>query len=178
MIVTRPRATPAKVSKPMPKAVPKAAPEAPSRRLRLTSSNTAVDTALMVTRAKAAIEEQLKVISKSESDIDAAKEQIDKANKVIEAQLKLAGLTLHTDGAYLAEIIEQWTNQSRNVDPKKFRTKTTNEVFWACIEVSLTKAKAHMTEKELNEIADVVPAQFKGQVLKIKKLEPKRRGKK
>jgi hypothetical protein len=188
MLVTRQKAAPAKAvtpAKTQGRAAVKAAtktvakpeveiPTAP-RRLRVTSSNTAMETARMVMRAKAAIEEQLKVISKSEEEIDVAKAGIDQANKVIEAQLKLADLTHHTDGVYLAEIVEQWTNQSRNIDPQKFKNKVTNEVFWASIEVSLTKAKTHLTEKELNEIADVVPSQFKGRALKVKKLGPQKR---
>ena len=187
MLISRPKATVARTlvstaklaAKPVVKTVAKAKAEPPPEpstqpaaksRLRLTSSNTASDKSRMVAKAKLAIEEQLILISKYEDEIDVAVEQIAQATKIVEAQLKLAGLTCHSYGDHVAEIIEQWTNQSRNIDPKKFRNKVPVEVFWSSIEVSLTKAKAHLTEKEINEIADVVPSQFKGKVLKIKKL--------
>lgn len=169
----RTKSTPVETAEEVVETTPETTPETPTRRLRLTSANTAMDASKTATRAKAAIDEQLKVISKSEADIDVAAAQITQANKIIEAQLQLAGLTHHTDGVYLAEIIDQWTNQSRNIDPKKFKNQVTNDVFWESIEVSLTKAKAHLTEKEINEIADVVPSQFKGKILKVKKLGPR-----
>ena len=194
MLITRPKATVARTlvstaklaAKPAMKSAVKSAAKVETRIVkkahpaeevlnttsvrRTRHSTTASDKSRMVAKAKQAIEEQLKLISKSEETIDAATEQIKQAYKVVEAQLKLADLTCHSYEDHVAEIVEQWTNQSRNIDPKKFRNKVTAEVFWDSIEVSLTKAKAHLTEKEINEIADVVPSQFKGKVLKIKKL--------
>lgn len=149
----------------------------PARRLRVTSVNAAVFREARAQEARTKIDAQLKLVSEAEAEIDAAQAKLSEAYRMIEAQMKLADLEVHSDGAYIAEIKEQWTNQTRDIDPKKFRNRVEAEVFWGSIAVSVTKAKHYLSERELNEISDVHPGKLVGKVLKVKKLEPRRRSK-
>lgn len=145
------------------------------RRLRVTSVNAAVHRAGTEQAARQKIDEQLKLISDAERQIDEAQIVIAQAYKMVEAQLRLANIMFHSNGLYLAEIKEQWTNQSTDIDPKKFRVKVPDAAFWGSISVSVTKAKSFLTAKELSEIADVKPGMKIGEVLKVSKIEPKKR---
>ncbi len=124
------------------------------------------------------IDAQLKLIAKAEADIDDAQRRITAAHALVEASLRDANMTIRTDGVYVAELAEQWTRQARAIDPKVFKNRVPNDVFWSCISVNLTRAAEHLSEKEMNEIADVVPSTLVGRVLKIKKIEARRRSKK
>lgn len=121
-------------------------------------------------KAKLQIEAQLKLISNAYTAIDQAQEQVDQAFKIVEAQLRLVNLTEHTDGVYRAALEEVWTRQSRTVDPKKFRAHVAADVFWDSIKVSLEKVKEHISEKELNNISDIVASKMTGRALKVSKV--------
>lgn len=176
MLVLRRRS--ALVAKPAPVAAsPTIAVHQPQRRLRVTSVNAAVFREARAQEARTKIDAQLKLVSEAEAAIDAAHTKLEEAYKMIEAQMKLADLQVHSNGGYIAEIKEQWTNQTRDIDPKKFRNRVAAEVFWGSISVSVTKAKNFLSERELNDISDVKPGQLVGHVLKVKKIEPKRRSK-
>lgn len=173
MMLVRRRATVEPQQITIPKPAPTVIPTI--RRLRVTSVNAAVHRSATEAAAKLKIDEQLKLISDAERQIDDAQIVIAQAYKMIEAQLRLANLTLHSNGAYVAEIKEQWTNQSTDIDPKKFRNRVSDEAFWGSINVSVTKAKTFLTVIELQQIADVTPGRKTGETLKVSKIEPKKR---
>lgn len=150
---------------------------APVRRLRMTSMNNAATRFATAQTVRAQIDEQLKLISKAENEIDEAQTIIDKANVEVEKLMLSAKIETHSDGEYIAMIVDHWTRQSRKIDPAKFRNKVANAVFWDSISVSIEKAMHHMTEKELNTMSDIVPAEFKGKILKVKKVISKHNGK-
>lgn len=177
MLVLRRRTQTQAAAAPTPAPSATAAVVHPARRLRVTSVNAAVFREARAQEAKAKIDAQLKLVSEAEAAIDEAQAKLAEAYKLIEAQLKLADLTIHSDGVYIAELKEQWTNQTRDIDPKKFRNKVEAEVFWNSIAVSVTKAKQFLSERELNDISDVKPGVKVGVLLKVKKIEPKRRSK-
>lgn len=142
---------------------------------RTTSVDSAASREATAARAKVVIETNLKLISEAERKIDEATLEITQAYKIVEAQLKLAGLDAHSNGVLVASLVEKWTRQSRTIDPKKFRNKVANEVFWSSISVNLTKAGEHLTDKELTDMSDVVPGKSQGFSLEIKPVKVKRR---
>jgi hypothetical protein len=146
--------------------------------LRTTSLSSAVHRQAKAEEAKKVVEEHLKLIAKAERDIDAAQAIIQDSYGIIEHQLREHNLSYHSDGAYVAKIEEQWTRQQTIIHQEKFRNAVANEVFWNSITVLVTKAREFMTDKELAAVSDVVAAECKGTVLKVAKLEPKRRAKK
>lgn len=127
--------------------------------------------------ARAEIDTQLKLIAAAENAIDDAMADIEAARKAIESKLRDNNLTSHSNGLYFAELVEQFTRQSRTIDPKKFRNAVANDVFWESIAVNIGKAEQHLTEKELTAISDVIPSRSSGIVLKVKKREPVKRKK-
>lgn len=175
MMLVRRRATvePQQVTKPQPRE--EARPVQTIRRLRVTSVNAAIHRASTESAAKEKIDEQLKLISDAERQIDDAQVIIAQAYKMIDAQLRLANLRVHSNGSYIAEIKEQWTNQTMDIDSKKFRNKVSDEAFWGSISVSVMKAKNFLTKIELEAIADVKPGMKVGETLKVSKIEPKKR---
>lgn len=189
-MLSRKKATPAEAAAPTPvtstsrrmnlgpRGTEEILAKAAARKAQPVTVDSAAEQEALVVRVKENVEAQLKLISEADTAIDTAVATREQALKVIEAQLKLGKLDFHTDGSYLAEIVDQWTKQSRDIDPQKFRAKVSNEVFWSSIKVSVTLAEKHLTDKELGEIADVVPGKLVGQVLKVRKLGPKTRAKK
>lgn len=140
-------------------------------RRRPALAGSASDNFSRVGKAKEEIEKQLKLISNSYEEIDQAQANVEKAFKVVEALLRLVNLKEHSDGVYKAALEEVWTRQSRTIDPKKFKTRVANDVFWASIRVNLEQAKQHLSEKELMSISDTVPSKATGIQLKIAKIK-------
>lgn len=124
--------------------------------------------------ARKKIDAQLKLIAEAERKIDDAQVQIARAHEDIEQLLRSAKLDSHTDGVRIAELIEKFTRQGRTIDPKKFKAKVTADVFWDSVEVSISKASKHLSEKELNSISDVVPSKSTGYHLVIREAKSKR----
>lgn len=145
----------------------------PASTLRKTSVNTAADKAAIAEKARRVIDENLKSISLAERAIDDAQAQITQSTKIIEAQMKLAVLDYHSDGVKEALLREAFTRQGRKVDPKKFRNHVPDAVFWASIKVSLEAAGQHLTDKEINEIADITPSVSQGYQLKVQDVKKK-----
>ena len=121
--------------------------------------------------ARRDIERQLKLIADAERAIDDATIQIERSREDIERLLRLSGLESHTDGVRIASLIEQFTKQSRTIDPQKYRNAVAADVFWKTIDVSLTRAKEFITDKEIDAIADIVRAKSLGTKLVIKEVK-------
>lgn len=162
-----------------PTPVQKAAAEVvtPIRRLRLTSHNTAASRAALQAPLKLQIDEELKSIAKAERAIDEATVKIDASYAKIDSLMRSINLHEHTNGVHVAEIVEQWTKQQRVIDPMKFKNAVPNKLFWKAVSVNIAKAGDYLTEKEINDIADITPGKKTGDVLKIKRLPIKMRTK-
>ena len=167
---TRPSATVAK-SEETPSATP-------MRRLRTQSANTAATRAPIIRAAKDVIEQQLRLIAKAEAAIDQATLAISNAHGIIEDKMRDVNITEHAYGIHIARLVEAWSNQRTDIDPKKYRAKVANDVFWASIAVMVTKAREHLNEREILEIADVVSPKSQGIRLKIERVDVKSRKKK
>ncbi len=144
------------------------------REVKPTSEDCAATRAQIAQRAKKAIDAQLKLISVAEVQVDIAHAKIEQAYKIIDAQMRQANIEIHTDGAYVAELTENFTRQQRDVDPKIFKNRVSNDVFWASIEVIFSKALQHITDAELTEMATIIPAKSTGITLKIKRVGSKK----
>lgn len=118
-------------------------------------------------RVKREIEKHLKLISDAHQQIDNAQVIVDNAHKVIEAQLRLVNLTSHSNGVYVAAMVEVYSRQSRTIDPKKFKAHVGDDVFWGSIKVSVESASAHLTDKELAAVSDIKAGRLTGVQLKI-----------
>lgn len=108
-----------------------------------------------------------------EDVIDNTVAELERANGEIEQLMRANNLASHTDGHYVTEIYEAVSRQSRTIDPKKFRNSVGDSAFWDSIEVSITKAKKHLSEKELDHISDVIPPKSQGYKYRIKKRDVK-----
>lgn len=136
-------------------------------------ADSAVDREQAVKRARARIDAQLKLVSEANDKIDSAQQEIAQAYKIIEAQLRLVNISEHDDGLYRARLREHFTRQQRTIDPKRYRNKVSNDAFWGSIEVSVTKAAEFLTDKEINDIADVKPGVSSGFKLEVDKIKRK-----
>ena len=123
------------------------------------------------------INDQLKLIAKAEADIDDAQLRLTQAREEVERLLREANMDHHSDGVYIAEIVETFTRQSRTIDPKKLRVKAGDTAFWKCITVNIGKAEEFLSKKEMDDISDIVESKSTGFSLKVKKLEIKTRKK-
>ena len=136
--------------------------------LRAVSKNNAAERARQAEGARNDIDHLLKSISQNDADIDAAWERNQRAYKEIERLLRAHNLLTHTDGAYIAQILENFTRQSRTIDPKKFKAKVGDDTFWKVVEVPIGKAEGLLTDKELAGVVDVVPGKSTGFVFSVK----------
>lgn len=141
--------------------------QAPSK-LRVTS-----DRLKRLAADKQAILEDLKSISEADEAIDRAQSAKEVCLARIEERMREHNMTVTDNGKLIAEIVEGFTRQSRTIDPKKFRNKVGAADFWACIDVSVTRASRVLAEKELNGISDVVPAKSLGYSLKVREMKKK-----
>ena len=89
-------------------------------KLRTTSVDNAATRLQTAERAKLAIEKELAAVALAEKEIEEAQAKIAQSHKVIEAQMRLGLLSHHNDGSYEASLVESFTRQQRNIDPKKF----------------------------------------------------------
>ena len=156
--------------KPATEAAPAQASASPIRKLRLTSDKVA-----RMQADRQAILEDLKLISESEAAIDRAQQAIEVAMARIEERMREHRMTTIDNGDRIAEMVEGFSRQQRTIDPKKYRSKVTNDQFWGSIEVSVTKAKQFLGEKELNGISEVVSAKSLGFKLKVRELTKSRK---
>lgn len=117
--------------------------------------------------ARSAVRGDLKSIAEIDAHIDMLVERRDAAIARIDEEMRAALLKTVAGSGLVAALNEKFTRQSRTIDPKKFRNKVTNEAFWGSISVSVQEAKKFLSERELDAVSDVVPAQSLGVVLTV-----------
>lgn len=144
-------------------------------RHRQTSSHTPAHKAARVDVVRTQINEQLKLIANAEHAIDEAQAAITAAHEKVDQLMRSVNLSEHTNGVHVATIEEQFSRQQRTIDPQKFRNAVPNEVFWKSLSISIEKAKDHLSDKEINRIATVVPGKSMGYTLKISRVKVKKR---
>lgn len=155
---------------------PAAVVQAPGvRRLRFATADNAASRLAKATVARTQIDNLLQSVAKTEAALDAAMAELQNEHAKIEDLMRANNITAHSNGVYKLGIEEQHSRMSRTIDPKRFRAQVIDKDFWACVEVSVTKAKALMTDRELDAVAVTTPAKSTGFHFKIKKLDtPKR----
>lgn len=139
------------------------------RRNVRTAANAKAEADIQIELAKKEIEADLKLISQNNQLIDEAQLATEQAHARIEALMKKYKLNGVTDGHLIAELVEQFTRESRVIDPQRFfNAVTRQDDFWECVEVAIGKAKKVLSEKELDKITKTTPSKSTGIVLKIK----------
>lgn len=156
--------------------------QAPARRVVLRRGSNTRKSEAEAEAAKrlvmADIDAQLQLIAKNDEAIDAAVASNDAAYAEIKRLLESAGMTGHTNGHYIAEIVTPMGRESREIDPKKFQKAVSPEDFWACIKVGVTDAKKVLSEKELDKISTVTPGKPGTPILKVDRVVIKTQKKK
>lgn len=127
-------------------------------------------------KARSSVREDLKLLATLDADIDAIMEKREAALSRIDQTMREARLSVVTGSGKTAELSESFTRQARVIDPQLFRNRVSNEAFWGSITVSVQKAKEFMSERELDTISDVVPAQSLGVKLKVTDAKKSKKG--
>lgn len=154
--------------------VAQAAPEAPRRVLRFANkSNNATVRAIAERTTRAEIDHELQLLAKEEYALDQAAAALEARHQSLEAKLRGANLTEHSNGTYKIGIEESFSRQSTTIDAKKFKNAVSDRDFWAVVTVPVTKAKELLGQKEIDAIAEVERAKSLGFVFKLKKIERK-----
>lgn len=105
-----------------------------------------------------AITEKLKSISELMVDIGKLTAEREAAERELEALLKAASITHFSTPEATADIVTPSGKSSTNIDASKFYDAVDEKDFWECVTISVTKAKAVLSEREIQAIATVTPA--------------------
>ena len=132
--------------------------------------------ALTEPEAKAKAYNALKDIAEAEKMIDRAQEKMGSAYEMLDALMRQFKWPIIDDGEYIVKLSETYSNQVRKVDAQKFRNAVTNDQFWKSIDVSITRAKEFLTDKEITALSDVIPSVSQGFKLKVLPLETIKKG--
>lgn len=135
---------------------------------RAVHKNTAVAMAAQDSDTRAQLNDVLQSIAIAEANVDAAVEKLSELHKQAEKLLRESRLTEHSNGAHVVALKETFSSQKTHLDPKRFKASVADADFWACIDVSITKAKSRLGEKEFFRIADVTPGKSNGVAFTIK----------
>lgn len=153
-------------------AAPAPTSEAPRRVLRFANkANNATVRAIAERVARAEIDLELQSLAKEEEALDKAAFALEQRHSSLEAKLRAANLTEHSDGIYKIGIEESFSRQSTTIDAKKFKNAVTDKEFWAVVTVPVTKAKDLLGQKEIDAISEVERAKSLGHVFKLKRLD-------
>lgn len=117
--------------------------------------------------AKEEIRTLLQSVAKAEADIDVAKAALDTATTRIEDLMREHKLVEESNGVHEAIIKEAFTRRQRSVKPQILRNKVPNDAFWESIDVNLTRLATHITDAEIDAIADIVSPVSQGFVFKL-----------
>lgn len=141
-------------------------------------TNAAVNEAVTKEVAKKSAEATLKSISKLRRELEQRQQVLAALEKDLEGFMQQAEMFGVTDGELIAQREETYSKQTRTVDPQVLLKKHGKKVYDAVIEVSITKLKTQLADKEIDAIAETTPAVKTGMKLKIKELnkETKKRG--
>jgi len=76
----------------------------------------------------------------------------------LQSQMHSLGVTEHQYNGIEAALVRPAGRSSTVIDPQKFRKLVEEKVFYACISVSVTKAKTEVAQKTLDKISKTTPA--------------------
>ena len=80
----------------------------------------------------------------------------------------------HLDGeGCLADIVQSAGKSQNIIDPKGLRKQLSDDEYYQCISVSVTKAKEFLGEKELKKITTTIPATPGPRKLKVTRIKDK-----
>lgn len=139
------------------------------RALTPVRAGSAADKVRMRNVVEARIHHNLQLIADAYVNIDAASAVKEKAEEEIDRLMRDNNMTVCEDEVMVASLKEVFSRQVRTIDPKKFKNEVPNDVFWATIEVPISKAEKVLSTRELNAIATIIPSTSNGYSLSVKK---------
>ncbi len=116
------------------------------------------------------ITDQLKLIAKLNREVVERAKQIEAAEAVIEKNMKDAKIQNFSDGVLEAAMVDTYSNEKKEVDPKTLFNKKgfTRDNFFAVVKVQIGELSKFMAENEVKAIATITEAKKTGTALKIK----------
>jgi len=108
-------------------------------------------------------------IAAREETIIAMSAQVSQMREEAFKEMKRLGLKEHKNSRVEAAIVRPAGRSKTEIDPREFHEAVIDDdVFYASISVSVSKAKEHLSGKELNNVATVTPAKPGDPMLKLK----------
>lgn len=117
--------------------------------------------------AQAEMKETLRSIAKMQETIAQLNANIAPLMEKLEASMIKMSVLSVSAGNAIAEFTQSAGKTQNIIDPAKFFKKVTEEDFFACCSISVTKAKDLMGKKELERISDSIPGVTGEKKLKI-----------
>ncbi len=124
-------------------------------------------------QAENKITDDLKLIAKQQRLITEAATAIDAAEKRIAANLIVAKETNFTDGVLEAALVDVFSNEKKEIDPKTlFNHKGfKREDFFTVVKVQIGELAKVMAENEIKQIAKITTAKKTGTKLVVKPIK-------
>ena len=122
------------------------------------------------------LREYLQSIAKAQRQIEDAAKVIDSNRADIERILKAQNLPGWTDGVLEASFVDVYTNEKKEIDPKKLYQYLVklrkSDSFFSCIKVQVGETKKFLAENEVRELAVITKPKKTGTELKIVPVKP------
>lgn len=109
----------------------------------------------------------LQSIAKAREQAAIAEQQAATAEAALFDLLHSTGVQSHQLGNILAEIVRPAGKAANIIDPKALRSLLDDKSYYACVSVSVTKAKEYLSAKELAGITTTIPGTTGPSKLKI-----------
>jgi hypothetical protein len=120
-----------------------------------------------------ALDAKLKSIAQRTAMIEKLAAENEAAQAELTELLSAAGMQGYTDGEWEANIVNKMTKASRVPDTGFLYKKMSLADFLSVVKVSVTELKAHMTDREIDQISEITPAIVTGQELKVQRVKRK-----
>lgn len=117
--------------------------------------------------------DRLNSIANMQTQIEQLQKRMAKEEAEVFVAMENGGIE-HLDGDGCFADIVQPSGKSQNIiDPKGLRKQLSDDEYYQCISVSVTKAKEFLGEKELKKITTTIPATPGARKLKVSKIKEK-----
>jgi hypothetical protein len=112
----------------------------------------------------------LKAIALAQRKIEDQDKLIEEQRVLIEATLKEIKASNFTDGVLQAALVEKWSNEKKEIDPKLlFNSKgVKREDFFSMVKVQIGEAAKFLSANEIGALATITPPKKQGIELVIK----------
>ncbi len=107
-------------------------------------------------------------IAATEEQILALQAQAVQLHEETFKEMKRLGLKEQKNGRCDAEIVRPAGRSKTEIDPREYQEAVDDDAFYDSVSVSISKAKEHLSGKELAAVSKVTPATPGNPVLKVK----------